>query len=178
MKKSLYRGSQPVHNTNSLSILVFHMTKLHTVSSTFDKETHLLQFLRAAFDGEQRLQMEDYIAPEASFCGPVTGGVTVPMQEWAEFSSVVKGLVGPSTFEVTHKVEQGDWLTLRLHIRSECLITGKAIEGFDCLLVRFQGDRIAEYIGHMDYLSFFQELDLVPPGALHACLSGQRLTWE
>lgn len=149
-----------------------------SVPGLMDKEQRLLKFLSAAFGDTPPADIKNSITEDATFCGPITGGRRIPMLEWAEFSHVIRGLVGPATFEPLNVIAQGDWLSLRLEIKAECLVSGKTVTGYDCLLVRFEGDRIAEYIGHMDYLTFFEQLELVPSGALHACLSGQRLTWK
>ncbi|MEL0437539.1 ester cyclase [Phycobacter sp. K97] len=135
-------------------------------------------FLNAAFGGASPGKIERFIVEGATYRGAVTSGEELPITEWAELAHVVRGLIGRTVFRVENKVEERDWISLRIHITATCLATGKEIETYDCLMVRFEGDKIAEYIGHMDYISFFEQLELVPSGALHACLSGQRLVWE
>ncbi len=154
------------------------MAQSHSAYCTFDKETRVRDFLNAAFGGASPGKIEDFVVQGATYRGAVTRGEEVPIQEWAELSHVVRGLIGPTTFSVTHKVEDADWISMRIHITARRLGNSKQIEGYDSLMVRFEGDRIAEYIGHMDYITFFEQLGLVPAGALHACLSGQRLVWE
>lgn len=177
-QKLLYSSRLSIHNaaqpmSDEPLILLFLSVPDH-----MSNEQRLLDFLNAAFGHAPPADIGDRITEKATFCGPITGGKPIPMLEWAEFSHVIRGLVGPSTFNPLNSISQDDWISLRIEIQSECLASGKRITGYDCLLVRFEGERIAEYIGHMDYLSFFEQLDLVPTGALHACLSGQRLTWQ
>lgn len=143
-----------------------------------DKKSIILDFLNAALGDPGDFDLGRYFTEEATFCGPVTGGKIIPMMEWVEFKLVVQGLVGPSSFEVMNAIEQDDWISMRIRISAKCLSTAEMIVAYDCLMARFEGDRIAEYIGHMDYFTFFQDLGLIPPGSLHACLSGQRMVWE
>ncbi|MDK3018523.1 ester cyclase [Pseudodonghicola flavimaris] len=111
----------------------------------------------------------------------VTSGVVPQMQigpdDFRELVSVLRHHVGPIEAEILKTVEEGDWLAAMMNFRTSRADNGAPIEVAGQVMLRFNGDRMAEAYNHFDYLAFFEQLGLVPPDSLTIFLTGHKLDW-
>lgn len=120
--------------------------------------------------------IDAYLVPST-----VTAGVVPDMQmgpkEFRELVTVVLHHVGEVEPVVLHSVEQNDWLAIMMRFDTSRADNGAPVSVPGQVFVRFDGDKMIESYNHLDYLSFFEQLGLMPPDTLTICLTGQKLDW-
>ncbi|MBN2906002.1 MAG: nuclear transport factor 2 family protein [Rhodobacteraceae bacterium] len=84
-------------------------------------------------------------------------------------------MVEAPNFRIVHAVETEDWLAALIETTAVRIDTGDPIRVTGQLMARFQGDCIAEAYNSFDFLSFFQQMGLLPEHALEIGMSGQKL---
>ncbi|TDE35068.1 ester cyclase [Antarcticimicrobium sediminis] len=112
----------------------------------------------------------------------LTAGVVPHMQmgpaDFRELVTVVRFHVGPIEPTIQHCVEQGDWLAVMMQFDSTRADNGAPIQVPGQVFLRFEGDKMVEAYNLLDFMSFFEQLGLLPPDALTICLTGHKLDWS
>lgn len=109
-------------------------------------------------------------------------------------SATAKGLgarpiAGPKEFEVFQKAllkllqdlsitidrafERDDWICVFCTLTAKKRGTQKAISMPGCAAVRIQNDKIMEGYNHWEFMSLFEQLDLLPTDSFATCLQGK-----
>jgi predicted ester cyclase len=120
--------------------------------------------------------IDDLFAPEALADGVFTA-MNIKRNDHKDFVQAALSLIGPVHTEITHSVEQGDWLAARLKFSTERADTGEAIAFTGQTMVRYRDGKMVQYFNQIDHFTLFEKLGQLPPEALAICLTGQRLEW-
>lgn len=72
-------------------------------------------------------------------------------------------------------MEDGDWASALYSMRVTDSATGKPVMGTGQLFARFEGDKMVETYNSFDFMSFFEQVGLLPEQSLALCLTGQRI---
>ena len=111
----------------------------------------------------------------------VTSGVVPQLQigpeDFRELVTVLRHHVRDIEVTILKTVEQDDWLAAMIQFNTSRADNGAPIEVAGQVLLRYAGDKMIEAYNHFDYLSFFEQLGLVPPDSLTICLTGHKLDW-
>ena len=95
--------------------------------------------------------------------------------DFKELVFMVQELVEEIHSEIVKTVEQGDWLAALVQISTTNCMTGAPVSVSGQVMVRFEGDIMVETYNAFDFLSFFEQMHLLPEQVLPICLSGQRV---
>lgn len=95
--------------------------------------------------------------------------------DFKELVSMVQALVEEIRCQVIKAVEDGNWLAALVQINTTNSITGETASVSGQVMVRFEGDIMVEAYNSFDFLSFFEQMHLLPEQVLPICLSGQRV---
>ncbi len=71
--------------------------------------------------------------------------------------------------------DAGDWLWALVTVRANCARTMAPVRFSGQVMMRVEGGKIAEAFNHFDFLTFFEQLDLLPANTFALCLSGENL---
>lgn len=91
------------------------------------------------------------------------------------FAMALMHMVDAPRFRIAKAVEAGDWLAALIETEAIRADTGKPIRVIGQLMARFEGDQIAEAYNNFDFVSFFEQMDLLPEHSLALGMSGQRI---
>lgn len=138
------------------------------------KSEILLHWLNEAFGNKNLQSLETLMTPDSHCCGALSRG-PIGKAELAEFILCLRSLTGPCRFSISHCIEQEDWIAARVYIHTSCARTGEAFDFTDHLMVRFEGEKLAEILSQSDYFTLFEKLGQLPSDALAACMGGQIL---
>ncbi|MEL6449940.1 MAG: nuclear transport factor 2 family protein [Pseudomonadota bacterium] len=114
------------------------------------------------------------LSPDARTRG-VMGEVTLNQADLEELVTMVRELLGPIEVSFPVKVEQGDWISALVEIKSHSAISGAPVHVFNHMIARFEGHQMIEIYSGVDSLMLFEQLGLLPENALAVMLSGTRL---
>ncbi len=95
-----------------------------------------------------------------------------------DFKAVVPALlelVDDPVFTIEQSFEAGDWLSAVLRLRSVSATSGAPVEATGQVMMRVDNGKIVEVYNHFDFLSFFEQLGLLPEATLMVCLSGEKI---
>ncbi|EBA17656.1 hypothetical protein RSK20926_17997 [Roseobacter sp. SK209-2-6] len=134
----------------------------------------LLSWLNAAFGEHSRSALDLWMTEDATVQGLLTQ-VPVEKRELGDLVPALASQTGPSQYRIGLTIEEGDWIAAKVILMTSSLETGEAFEITDHMMVRFEGDKIAEVQSHADYVTLFEKQGLLPPETLASCLSGQKL---
>lgn len=104
-------------------------------------------------------------------------GLPAPRNDFPILVETVHMLTGPLKVEFLLFFESDDWTSTR-YVMTAQGADGKTplkVEGI--ALIRFRENKIVELTSKFDSFTLFEQLGQLPPEALTACLSGQKLTW-
>ncbi|WP_299356116.1 nuclear transport factor 2 family protein [uncultured Shimia sp.] len=112
---------------------------------------------------------------------PVTqaAGVIPEMQmgpdEFRELVPMFLNVVENPTVSLDMVMEDGDWASALYSVHVTVAATGKPLMGTGQLFARFDGDKMVETYNSFDFMSFFEQIGLLPEQSLALCLTGQRI---
>lgn len=97
-------------------------------------------------------------------------------EEFRLFVDAMLGLVSDMRITIAHFIESGDWASGLIQVTAKCRKTGKPVSFDGQFHVRFddQGN-LAEGYNHIDFISLYEQLGLMPTGTLAHCLGGAAL---
>ena len=91
------------------------------------------------------------------------------------FAMALVNMVQAPRFRIVHTVEAGDWLATLIETEAERLGDGVPVRVIGQLMLRFEGDKIAEAYNSFDFLSFFEQVGLLPAHSLELGMSGCKI---
>ncbi|WP_299280846.1 nuclear transport factor 2 family protein [uncultured Tateyamaria sp.] len=114
------------------------------------------------------------MAPDARTRG-IMGDMPFDADDFTELVSMVRELLGPIQVSYPIVVEQDDWLSALVEIKSQSAETGAPVHVFNQIIARFEGGQMVQINSGVDSLSLFEQLGLLPEDAMAIMLSGNRL---
>ncbi|MGX9350368.1 ester cyclase [Shimia sp. W99] len=72
-------------------------------------------------------------------------------------------------------MEDGDWASALYSMRVTNPANGQPVIGSGQLFARFEGDKMVETYNSFDFMSFFEQMGLLPEQSMALCLTGQRI---
>ena len=118
--------------------------------------------------------LPDILAPDARTRG-IMGEMPFDRDEFSELVTMVRELLGAIDVSYPILVEQGDWLSAVVEIKSHAAFTGDPIHVFNHFTARFEGHRMQEIYSGVDSMVLFEQLGLLPENAMAVMLGGTRL---
>ncbi|MEL6807964.1 MAG: nuclear transport factor 2 family protein [Pseudomonadota bacterium] len=118
--------------------------------------------------------LDSLFAPGARTRG-IMGDTEFDAEELKELVGMVRPLLGPITFAVPKVMEQDDWLSALVEIKSHSVENDTPVHVFNQVMARFDGERMVEIYSNLDGLTFFEQLGLLPDNAMAVMLGGTRL---
>ena len=118
--------------------------------------------------------LPDLLAPDARTRG-IMGDVPFDAAELTELVKMVRALLGPITVTFPTVIEQDDWLSALVEIKSHAAHNGDPVHVFSQVIVRFCDGRMVEIYSGVDSLTLFEQLGLLPENAMAVMLGGTRL---
>ncbi|TCO70612.1 nuclear transport factor 2 family protein [Rhodovulum euryhalinum] len=91
------------------------------------------------------------------------------------FAMALVNLVTTPRFRIVKAVESGDWLAALIECEAERPSDGKPLRALGQLMARFEGERIAEAYNTFDFVSFFEQMGLLPQHTVAIGMSGQKI---
>lgn len=91
------------------------------------------------------------------------------------FAMALMQMVEAPRFHIVKALEDGDWLSALIETEAIRADTGQPVRVIGQLMARFEDDRIAEAYNTFDFLSFFEQMGLLPEHSLAIGMSGQQL---
>lgn len=73
-------------------------------------------------------------------------------------------------------MEDSDWASALYSMRVTDASSGRPVIGTGQLFARFKGDKIVETYNSFDFMSFFEQIGLLPEQSMALCLTGHRLS--
>lgn len=101
--------------------------------------------------------------------------VVVGAEGFTAFQQALLALLADVRIEIDRYSEDGDWVTVLFNIRSTCRKTGTTAEFTAQAIARIEDGRIAEAYNHVDFISMFEQLGMMPEGSFQTLLSGHQL---
>ena len=101
--------------------------------------------------------------------------VVVGAEGFTAFQQALLALLSDIRIEFDHYSEDGDWVTVLFNVRAVCRKSGKPAAFTAQAMARIADGQIAEAYNHVDFISMFEQLDLLPEGCFQSLLTGNRL---
>lgn len=139
---------------------------------------HKLRILKTYFD-EVWIKgnidaLSDLFSPDARTFG-IMGDEEFEPAELGELVTMARALMQPVSIAFPIVIEQDDWLSALVEIKSVAAHNGAPVHVFNQMLVRFEGERMAQISSNVDALNLFEQLGLLPENAMAVMLGGTRL---
>ena len=93
--------------------------------------------------------------------------------EFRQFHTDVLGLIEKVTVSSDHAIEQGDWLAQLVTITAECRKTGRMVYMHGQMMLKIVDGCIVDAYNHLDFMSLFEQLGVLPNKTFEDCLSGK-----
>ena len=118
--------------------------------------------------------LDTLFAPGARTRG-IRGDTAFDADELKELVAMVHPLLGPINFTIPKVMEQEDWLSAMVEIKSHAIDNNHPIHVVNQIMARFDGEQMIEIYSNLDGLTFFEQLGLLPDNAMAVMLGGTRL---
>ena len=115
-----------------------------------------------------------YLSPDARSRG-IMGDMPFAADDLEELVTMVRALLGPIEINLPITMEQDDWLSALVEVKSHAVDTGDPVHVFGQMIARFDGNQMVEIYSGVDSLTLFEQLGLLPENAMAVMLGGTRL---
>lgn len=115
-----------------------------------------------------------FLAPNARSRG-IMGDMPFDIDDLEELVTMVRELLGPIEITLPITMEQDNWLSALVEVKSHAVDTGDPIHVFGQMIARFEGAQMIEIYPGVDSLTLFEQLGLLPENAMAVMLGGTRL---
>jgi len=118
--------------------------------------------------------IDDYFAPRAGADGLMPDG-QVSAEDFRALVPALLAVVRNLRIEIDRHVETDDWLWAQITVH------GTAAQGIDPIrasgqiMMKIEGDKITEAYNAFDFITFFEQVKLLPPDSFLLLLSGESL---
>ncbi|MCW9044552.1 MAG: ester cyclase [Pseudopelagicola sp.] len=96
-------------------------------------------------------------------------------EEFRELVPMFLDMVEDVHVSLDKVMEEGDWAAALYSMHVKDSATGKPVSGSGQLFVRFSENKMVETYNSFDFMSFFEQIGLLPEHSLALCLTGQRI---
>lgn len=86
--------------------------------------------------------------------------------------ATIQELITQPNIRIDKMVEQGDWIAGMMTMHAESLDQRTPVKIAAMVLCRFEGGKIVEAYNSVDFVSFFEQLGLLPENTIAICMSG------
>ncbi|WP_343082384.1 nuclear transport factor 2 family protein [Ostreiculturibacter nitratireducens] len=130
-------------------------------------------YQRVYIDGDLEA-IDDYFAPRSTASG-LMAELQVGPEDFRELIPAVMRLIREPEVVIDAHLDSGDWLWALVTVKAKSTRSLSPVEFSGQVMMRVQEGRIAEAFNHFDFITFFEQLELLPPQTFALCLSGERL---
>ncbi|MEP4246321.1 nuclear transport factor 2 family protein [Tateyamaria sp.] len=116
----------------------------------------------------------ELLAPNARTRG-IMGDIPFAADEMAELVTMVRAMLGPIEVSYPVTVQQDDWLSALVEVKSYAIDTGDPVHVSNQFIARFDAHRMVEIYSGVDSLTLFEQLGLLPTNAMAVMLGGTAL---
>ncbi|WP_197922765.1 ester cyclase [Thiosulfatihalobacter marinus] len=95
--------------------------------------------------------------------------------DFRELVPMFLDMVEDPTVSLDKVMEDGDWASALYSMRVTNPANGQPVIGSGQLFARFDGDKMVETYNSFDFMSFFEQMGLLPEQSMALCLTGQRI---
>lgn len=99
-------------------------------------------------------------------------------EEFKGFHRAMLGLVQDARVEILESVSQGDRSAMLSRFTATCCKTGRRVSMTGTSFVRFEAGKAADVQDHWDFITFYEQLGLLPKQTFFRALSGESLAPE
>lgn len=115
-----------------------------------------------------------FLAPDARSRG-IMGDMPFAISDLEDLVTMVRELLGPIEITLPITMEQDDWLSALVEIKSHGADTADPVHVFGQVIARFEDDKMVEIYTGTDSLTLFEQLGMLPENAMAIMLGGTRL---
>lgn len=119
-------------------------------------------------------RVESFFLPRAQADGLIADGQVGP-EEFRTLVPALRALVRDLSITIDRSHEDADWLWAQTRVQARSARDLSPVEASGQIMLRFEGDRIAEAYNSFDFLTFFASTGQLPADAFLLLLSGERL---
>ncbi|WOI55091.1 ester cyclase [Palleronia sp. LCG004] len=99
-------------------------------------------------------------------------GMPVGSADFAVLVLTIRSMVTDIRFTIERTVTQDDWISAYIRVDCFCGRRGVELRITGQLMARFEGNRMAEAYNHMDMITYFVQLGLLPDDITFRMLNG------
>jgi len=94
------------------------------------------------------------------------------VEEFKFLVATIQELITLPKIRIDKLVEQGDWIAGMMTMQAETLDQRTPVKIAAMVLCRFENGKIVEAYNSVDFVSFFEQLKLLPENTIAICMSG------
>ncbi|WP_296761702.1 nuclear transport factor 2 family protein [Sediminimonas sp.] len=102
-------------------------------------------------------------------------GMAIGVEEFQFLVTTIQELIEPPRITIEKTIEQNDWLAGFVTMRTRSIDRRHDLHVGGMVMVRIENDLIVEAYNSFDFISFFEQLELLPENTIAICLSGERI---
>ena len=136
------------------------------------KRELLETWFRRVWTEEDLGAITEMMAPDT----PVHGLTKIPHHgpdEFRAFAEMLLGLISDVQVSIERFTEDGDWVTVLMHVTARSRTTGDPITFDGLALVKVDGDTLVMGYNYVDFIGLFEQLGLMNGDTLVTCLCGK-----
>ena len=130
----------------------------------------ILKFYQTVWSGGDIDAISDFFAPDARLDG-FAHDMALRPEDFVVFTQGLLRLVEQPRFEILRVISEGDEAAALIRCNGLCARTGKPAEITAQIMLRFKDGKVVEAYNHVDMLTLFISLGLMPPDTLERMLA-------
>ncbi len=126
-------------------------------------------------DGKARGLGGEDLVTEVADLQAIEEQVRVGPEGFKDFHARLFAILKDFDIQVNQSMEDGDWISALCTVHATSRKTGERVKMTGSVLVRMVDGQLAEAYNHFDFMSLYQQLDLLPENAFERCLCGEKI---
>ncbi len=118
--------------------------------------------------------IDEMFTPDSEAAGLLPGFQVGP-DDFRELVPMFLNMVQDPQLSLDKVMEDGDWAAALYSLRVINPVNGQPVASTGQLYVRFDGNKMVEAYNSIDFMSFFEQMGLLPDQSMALCLTGQKI---
>lgn len=131
-------------------------------------------WFRRVWHEEDLTTIHEMLVPDTKVRGLRAELQTGP-DEFEPFAKALLELLSDIRISIESYMENGDWANALISVKANSRASGTPVSFTGQVLVKFGDDTIIEAHNHIDFITLYEQLGLLPASTMHKCLCGEAI---
>lgn len=133
-------------------------------------------WFRRVWQEEDLSAIDEMLAPDMQARG-LREHPQIGPEEFRPFAEAMLALITDIKVNIRHHMQDGGWISALIEVNARTRNGGKPVSFTGQVLVRIRDGQLVEAYNHLDFISLYEQLGLMPEATLSQCLQNRAVSF-